>query len=143
MNYHYDPETGIFTRTSARNPEGIVVGSKANGYLRVGGVLAHRRAYEIMTGHPVPEGMDIDHIDRDRSNNRWSNLRLVSRADNLRNQTVRKNNKLGEKCISMNGGRYRVQIMRHGKYVSHTAALLADAIAWRDQMLSQYECEAR
>ena len=34
---------------------------------------------------------DIDHINGDRLDNRWKNLRVVSRGVNLRNQGIRKN----------------------------------------------------
>ena len=58
-----------------------------SGYLR-GGVLgrdmfAHRVIWAIVTGsYPTQH---IDHINRDRSDNRWENLREASRAQNNQN----------------------------------------------------------
>lgn len=51
---------------------------------------AHRLAWFYMTGEwPVN---DIDHINRKRNDNRWSNLRSVSRQENLTNKSKYKNN---------------------------------------------------
>jgi hypothetical protein len=55
-------------------------------------LLAHRIAWKIMTG---ADPIEIDHIDGNRSNNKWSNLRNGTRADNFRNLPLRRNNKSG------------------------------------------------
>jgi hypothetical protein len=36
---------------------------------------------------PIPEGMEVDHIDRNRTNNRVENLTIVSRGENERNKS--------------------------------------------------------
>lgn len=46
--------------------------------------LAHRVIWEMFNG-PIPKGMLIDHIDRDRLNCRITNLRLASSAQNMGN----------------------------------------------------------
>ena len=43
---------------------------------------------------------EVDHIDRDKSNNNLSNLRWLSHIDNMQNQGISKNNKCGIKNIS-------------------------------------------
>lgn len=50
-------------------------------------LLAHRVIFAIMTGGWPTE--EIDHIDHDRSNNRWQNLRTVSRGENAKNLGLR------------------------------------------------------
>ena len=69
---------------------------KADGYhyihLNYRTELAHRLAWKIMTGK---DPVEIDHIDGNRSNNKWSNLRNGTRSDNFRNLSLRKNNKSG------------------------------------------------
>jgi hypothetical protein len=107
--FKYDPETGKFhwlvDRKSfgGKAKIGAEVGSlQQNGYLltRIKGVpfLLHRLAYLYVTGI-FPEET-IDHINHIRSDNRWSNLRLVSEIDNGKNVTLRSNNKSGHVGVS-------------------------------------------
>lgn len=49
---------------------------------------------------------DIDHIDRDPSNNRLTNLRDVSETVNLLNTKLSKNNKTGVHGVSVRGNRF-------------------------------------
>lgn len=46
--------------------------------------LIHKILYSAFVG-PVTKNMDVDHIDRDISNNNISNLRLLTRAQNIYN----------------------------------------------------------
>jgi hypothetical protein len=68
-----------------------------NGYRHIG-VLgkvysAHRLAFLYMTGKfPLDE---VDHKNHERSDNRWSNLREVTRLENSRNRSMHLNNKSG------------------------------------------------
>ncbi len=57
--------------------------------------MAHRIAWALHYGVLPDPSMEIDHINGDRSDNRISNLRLVSQVDNLRNKTQYKNCKHG------------------------------------------------
>jgi hypothetical protein len=54
--------------------------------------LVHRVAWKIMTGD---DPIEIDHIDGNRSNNKWSNLRNGTRSDNFHNLALRSNNTSG------------------------------------------------
>lgn len=56
-------------------------------------VQAHRLAWFVMTGS-MPFG-EIDHIDQNRRNNKIDNLRDVSASINMRNASMRSNNKSG------------------------------------------------
>lgn len=49
---------------------------------------AHRLAWYYVTGEWP--SMDIDHINRVRDDNRFANLRHISRAENLKNRAVRR-----------------------------------------------------
>ena len=63
-----------------------------DGYLRfntmIGGkhatLLVHRLVASTFLG-PAPEGLVVDHIDRDKTNNSIENLRYASHAINVRN----------------------------------------------------------
>lgn len=56
-------------------------------------VYAHRVAYALMTGAWPPA--HTDHINGDRTDNRWSNLRAVSHADNFKNMPRMSHNTSG------------------------------------------------
>jgi len=88
--YTYHPETGLFTHkiTNSRCRVGGIAGGLKRGYVAISlyGVYfsAHRLAWLYMTGE-WPKGM-IDHINGDRADNRFENLRDVSRSVNNQNQ---------------------------------------------------------
>ena len=118
----YNPETGIFTWI--KYPGGKAkVGSRAgslrvDGYRRIGflgkAVTEHRLAWLYMTGE-WPKGI-IDHKDRDRANNAWGNIRLVSASDSNHNRGSR--NSTGFSGVSPSAGtngRFRSQICTNGK----------------------------
>ena len=98
---HYDPITGVFTRLSAPNNKfkiGSIAGSRnKDGYIhmKVDGARfrAHRLAFLYMEGY-FPEHQ-VDHIDRNPSNNIWSNLRHVGKSCNMLNRDVLSSNKTG------------------------------------------------
>lgn len=86
----YNPETGHFTWKAKRGcrAAGDRAGSpRPDGYRAICVLgeqhLEHRLAYWFMTG-TWPEF--CDHINRDRSDNRWSNLREVDGTENNHNR---------------------------------------------------------
>lgn len=99
----YDPETGIFIRKVSRRgiaKTGEVAGSPTgDGYLCIcidrKLYKAHRLAYLISHGE-IEDGMQIDHINGIRDDNRASNLRKVSSKMNKENlHAAHSRNKLG------------------------------------------------
>lgn len=103
--YSYNPETGLFIWKKARRScdVGKIAGTKTgNGYiyLSIDSVryLAHRMAWLYMTGS-LPEDQ-IDHRNRDRSDNMFNNLRSCSKSQNLGNSPKPKNNTSGYKGVS-------------------------------------------
>lgn len=59
----------------------------------------HRVVYESVTGEPIPEGMEINHISESKDENFFENLELVSHKYNVnfgtRNNRIAKANKNG------------------------------------------------
>lgn len=62
--------------------------------------LVHRVIWELHCG-PIEQGKFIDHIDGDRTKNKLSNLRLVSRSGNARNCTPRHDNTSGTVGVTL------------------------------------------
>ena len=99
--FDYDEETGQLIWKIApcnRVSIGDVAGSyDKNGYRRTGykggTYFIHRLVFGYVHGK-FPSN-DIDHIDGDPANNRISNLRSVSRQENLKNTKLSKNNSSG------------------------------------------------
>ncbi len=104
---HYDPETGVFTRTK-KTVGGVkkypIAGhvNKSKGYREIfaNGKLyrAGRLAWLYIEGY-WPEHQ-IDHINRIKDDDRWSNLRHVSHQCNMRNSKVNIKNTSGIKGVS-------------------------------------------
>lgn len=42
----------------------------------------HRVVYESVTGQPIPEGLQVNHINEDKSDNRFENLNLMTPKEN-------------------------------------------------------------
>lgn len=88
---HYNSETGVFTWIKAPKgrKSGDIAGTKCRGYIRIGIdkklYAAHRLAWMYKNGI-FPCG-EIDHINRNRSDNRFLNLRECTRSINCINKS--------------------------------------------------------
>jgi hypothetical protein len=103
--YNYNENSGVFT-----DIQGNVIGKKHNeGYLALykfnETILLHRLAWYFKYGS-LPNGT-IDHIDRDKTNNRIDNLRDATALEQSKNRDKRSDNTSGctgvswdkEKCM--------------------------------------------
>jgi hypothetical protein len=120
----YDPATGLFVWliSPRRNvPVGSVAGTLRNGYIRIRiemeAFSAHRLAWFYMTGEWPPG--QVDHIDGNRSNNRWSNLRSATNSINQINGKLRSDSKTGYKGVSKpkRGKKWCARIVVNGKRI--------------------------
>lgn len=121
--FSYNPKTGIFIRLTNRYrwKKGSVAGTLTNGYIRIkiDHVLyqAHRLAFLYMEGE-FPANI-VDHIDMNRSNNRWRNLRHCTYSQNSMNVKESKNNKSGYKNVYWHSQskKWRARLSHKGKDV--------------------------
>jgi hypothetical protein len=70
---------------------------------------AHRVIWAMQTGDDVPENMEIDHVNGVRSDNRWVNLRLATRRQNMWNVKGARSDSL----TAVKGVSYRAERKRY------------------------------
>jgi hypothetical protein len=118
---HYCPETGQFThlQSKGRKRAGDIAGSlRRDGYVYVmfdgHRTMAHRFAWLYMTGEwPAQE---IDHLDGNKANNTFVNLRQVSRRTNTENQRNAKRTSItGLLGVRSHGRKFVSTITSHGE----------------------------
>lgn len=103
--------------------QGSMAGSKGeNGYIciRIGGKTyrAHRLIW-IMFNGDIPEGMQIDHINGIRDDNRLENLRRVTQNINMQNQRRAMSSNKSTGLLGVNkrpSGKFRATIFLNGKH---------------------------
>lgn len=119
----YDENTGdlIHRLETRKSPKGsLATYSHFQGYLSVSigrkEYLAHRIIWFIKTGHWPAQ---VDHINHDRTDNRWSNLREVVSRQNQLNTSLSSNNSSGVNGVRiLPSKRYCAFIMVQGKQIS-------------------------
>ena len=148
----YDKDTGDFIwidckRKASKN--GSVAGTiLRSGYrhIQIDGkqYLAHRLVWLITYGY-LPENY-IDHINRNRSDNRVENLREVSNQCNQRNSAVNIKNTSGVKGVTYDKGYWLARI-RINKRIVHVGCSkdFTEAVAFRlaaEQSLGWEGCDS-
>lgn len=99
----------------------VVRGSGSAVYVRRkvfschGVFLGFEHLHRLMVA--CPEGLFVDHINGNGLDNRRSNLRICTHAENMRNRKTHSNNKSGYKGVyfDKDGSRWRAQIRAEGK----------------------------
>ena len=116
----YDPNTGVFTRRMKGRQKPIGWPNQ-EGYLRAEldcqRFLLHRLAFLYMTGS-VPDG-EVDHINGNPADNRWSNLRIADRAQNSKNRRKLASSQTKFKGVSKQPdcNRWRAEIFADGRKI--------------------------
>jgi hypothetical protein len=91
--YTYDPLTGVITKIKGKNKGPTSRQASKRGYLSVSftydgieyRIPQHRLAWVLANGD-IPCGLEIDHINRDKTDNNLDNLRLATSAQNKLNR---------------------------------------------------------
>ena len=142
LSWHlkYDPITGVGTWLVSRKnkaQKGALAGCLGrDGYVYIRYkaklFLAHRLFWFLQTGHD-PGALEVDHIDRNRSNNKFYNLRLANKNQQGRNKSERIDNTSGHRgvCWDKESQKYAVQIffnkkmLKVGRYKTFEQAVAA------------------
>lgn len=126
----YNPKNGVFVWNIRDDVpawwnakySGHVAGSRdAYGYwiIRINGrtYKAHRIAMVYMAERPIPDDLEIDHKDGNRTDNSFSNLRLANDQQNAANAGLRCDNGSGIKgvCWHRRQQKWQAQINQSGK----------------------------
>ena len=125
--FRYDYETGVLYwrwRVNNRVPKTLEAGSqnKSNGYLyvKVHGrrYLVHRVVMLMCYGF-CGEGLDVDHINHVRNDNRLCNLRFVTRSENSKNQSLSSKNTSGVTGVDFSKAhkKYRARIRVNREFI--------------------------
>lgn len=119
----YDPDTGIFRWLKSINNRvkigDIPKSTAGKGYYAVQiygcRYYLHRLAMFYVSGEWPPN--DVDHINGDIKDNRISNLRHATRAENLKNSKPHKDSQTGFKGVSFDRqrGDYMARVCINGK----------------------------
>jgi len=124
--HHFKNSHGmnIWNARNAGLPAGTTYSpSKESDYLRVRivvnnkPIMAHQVAWRLVYGD-IPDGLFIDHLDGDATNNSISNLRLVTHSENHRNRKIQSNNTSGTPGVRWISGKWRVRIKIQTKEIS-------------------------
>ena len=142
---HYEPDTGWFTwriHSSMAKPGERAGGGHGLGYRSIGldykKYLEHTLAVLYMTGAwPTHE---VDHINRDKSDNRWCNLREATRSQNGHNKGLSRRSSTGFPGVSAHGSKYKARMfvsskeLDFGWYVTIAQARIARLLAEKQHL---------
>lgn len=125
--FRYDYETGVLywrRRNSNRIPKTLEAGTqrKSSGYLYVqvhGRLYLVHRVVMLMCYGFCGEGLEVDHLNHVRNDNRLFNLRFVTRRENQRNQSLSSKSSTGVTGVYFSKARkkYVAQIMVDGEKI--------------------------
>ena len=126
--FRYDYETGVLYwrwRVNSRVPKTLEAGTqrKSSGYLYVhvhGRLYPVHRVIMLMRYGFYGEGLDVDHINHVRNDNRLFNLRFVTRSENSKNQSLSSKNTSGVTGVDFSKAKkkYRARITVDGETIS-------------------------
>ncbi len=121
----YDPLTGdLFWRTGLRAGRKVALHIRGKGYLgfrislrpkeRERNFRAHRVAFALMTGRWPQD--QTDHKNRNKTDNRWDNLREANNSQNNVNRALQRNNTSGFCGVDLvDNNRWRARLKVDGK----------------------------
>ena len=125
--FRYDYETGVLYwrwRVNSRVPKTLEAGTqrKLSGYLEVqvhGRLYLVHRVVMLMCYGFYGEGLEVDHINHVRNDNRLVNLRFVTHGENMRNKSVSSKSTTGVTGVDFSKAhkKYRARIRVDGELI--------------------------
>jgi hypothetical protein len=116
----YEESTGLWSWRVAVSP--IICARDYAGYVRSDGrrvividgnlYLAANLAWFYMTGEWPSE--DVDHKNRIKSDDKWTNLRLSTKSQSVANRNMMKNNTSGFPGVTKKKNRWVARVQQHG-----------------------------
>lgn len=136
----YNQENGLFTwkvyrggKAKAGTPAGSI---RVDGYMAIcidkKSYFSSRIAWYLSTGID-PVNFDIDHIDGNKMNNRFSNLRLATESQNCSNRKRRADNTSGFKGVYRMGKKWAANITAN-KCKKHLGVFDTPEIAYAEYL---------
>jgi hypothetical protein len=115
-HYRYDEDAGEMFKINDDGSEIKIDTLNGNGYLVTHLNYATYFVHDLVFAIKGIDknGLQCDHIDGNKVNNKFDNLRLVTCSENLRNKPLYKNNKYGVAGISRAGNRWMAVINING-----------------------------
>jgi len=143
----YNPDTGVLVWKVDRGAGVARAGRVAGGFdrrgygrLSIGGKyhLAHRVIWAFVHGEWPPDGFEVDHINRDKGDNRLANLRLATRTQNRHNTASLKHNRAGVRGVVRHKKKWRAAIVANGRihHLGSYSCIGKAAKAYRNAVLS-------
>ncbi|MGU3475677.1 HNH endonuclease signature motif containing protein [Methylobacterium sp. D48H] len=146
----YDPESGVFTwrlrrvrrqydaSWNTRFAEKVAGSLDKDGYVTISLRGKHYRAHQLawlyVTGVWPPH--ELDHRDRDKSNNRFLNLRPATKSQNAVNTAAPRSNRSGRKGViwQAHARKWRARIKINGRtiHLGYFAQIEEAAHAYRE-----------
>lgn len=145
----YNPDTGIFIWII--QGKGITKGTRAGTinhksyyrYIQIDRILyrAQRLAWLYVTGE-YPS-LDVDHKNKVRDDNRWENLRLATRSQNMANGSLRRDNSSGYKGVHWVAKRNKwlayIRVNGKFKFIGYFTDIREAAIAYKEASIKHFE----
>ena len=118
---------GVKAYSPNGDPRGISIRVRMDGTKQ--DYYAHRIISEMFDG-PIPEGIQIDHVDRNAFNNKRSNHRRATSTQNKHNSRKTSRNRSGLKgvCYDQSRELWSAEIRAHGKRM-HLGRYLTKGLA--------------